>query len=241
MNDIKLVKIEKYDRYSDVTICPTAVGRPTAKERNAARECCSDVRQMKNDIKAAHRFKRVLAANFRTDDMVVTLTYNAEHLPKTPEIANNKRLKPFINRMRKEYRELDETFKYAYVTEGYHGDHRLHHHIILPNIPELRELVEQCWGKNGEVTELSRLGTKGVEGWAMYLTKEPRKTGRRYVGQRMWTTSLNMSKPVVSTYEVPDDYTYAPPFGAVILDNKTSTCGWFSAQYISFYEPEYST
>lgn len=223
-----------------MTICPIAVGLPTAKERSAARECCTDVRQMKNDVKAAHRFKRILAANFRTSDAVVTLTYDDKNIPKTAEIANKKRLKPFINKLRKEYQLLGETLRYAYVTEGYHGDHRLHHHIILPNIPELPELVETLWSKNGKVTDLSKLGAKGVEGWAMYLTKEPRKTGRRYVGQRMWTTSLNMSKPVVSTYEVTDDYTYDLPFGAVILDNRSSTCGWYTAQYISYYEPEYS-
>lgn len=186
---------------------------------------------------AAERFKRVLATNFNATDMIVTLTYSDASLPATAETANQKKLKPFIRRMREEYKQLGQEFKYAYVTEGYHGNHRLHHHIILPRIPELQETVKKHWCKNGEVQDYKPIGRKGYRGWAMYLTKEPRKTGRRYVGQRMWTPSLNLQKPEISTYNVPDSYEYEPPPGVIILDNRSLDWAWFKGQYMSYFTP----
>lgn len=220
-------------------VYPISSGRPDRRERVAAQKATREIRQWKNDLTAAERFKRILATNFTPRDVIATLTYSDEALPATAEIANKKKLKPFIRRLRSEYGELGELFKYAYVTEGYHGDRRLHHHIVLPKIAELEEIVKRLWSKNGEIQDFRPIGRKGYRGWAMYLTKEPRKTGRQYVGQRMWTPSLNLQKPEVTTYEMPDGYEYEPPPGVVILDNRSLDWEWFKGQYISYFVPDY--
>lgn len=238
---MKQVRIERAGQYVDVIVSPVSKGRPDRHERVAARNCSSELRQKLNDKTAAEKFKRVLASNFKPGDMVVTLTYSDDRLPTTPEQAVKQRLKPFISKLRKEYQDLGDPFKYVYVTECRHGEARLHHHIVVPDIPELREIIRKHWAKNGTVTGFNRINSKGYRDWAYYLSKEPRKTGRRYVGLRMWTPSLGLNKPEVTTYEISDKDTYEPPAGVVILENRVTQWEWFSGQYVSYYAPEYST
>lgn len=219
----------------DIIIYPISKGRTDRRERSAAAKCSSDLRQKLNDRNSAQKFRRLIACNFSPGDLVVTLTYSDAALPATPEQARDKKLKPFINSLRRELREGGAPeLKYMYVTEGYHGDHRLHHHIIVPASPGIRDRVRSLWKKNGENVDFEHIAARGYSEWAFYLTKEPRKTGRRRVGDRMWTPSLNLVKPTVTTYEVEDDYEYELPPNVFVERNETDRNEWFVCQYISF-------
>lgn len=139
----KQVRIEEAGPYVDVIVYPISKGRADRHERGEAVRCSSDLRQKMNDRTAAQTFRRLIAVNFKPSDFVVTLTYSDALLPATPELAREKCLKPFLRRLRADLLELGEDgLKYMYVTEGLHGDKRLHHHIILPNIPDMKELVK---------------------------------------------------------------------------------------------------
>lgn len=193
-----------------------------------------------NDRTAQAKFRRLIASNFSPRDYVVTLTYDDVSLPATPEKARDRFLKPCINKLRQAFRDLGEDpLKYMYVTEGLHGDKRLHHHIIIPDVPNIRKTVRERW-PCGHV-DFERISSRGYEVWAQYLTKEPRKTGRRRVGDRMWTPSLGLKKPEVTTYEVADDFHFEPPTGVVITHNEDWQTEWFRCQYVSYYKPEYLT
>lgn len=221
----------------DVVVYPIAKGRSDRAERTAARRCASDLRQKANDRSAMARLKRLLACNFSPQDLVVTLTYSDEPLPKTPEQARDLYLKPFVRQLRKKLLACPGAeAKYIYVIEGLHGDKRLHHHIVLPDHPELRSIVREIWPHG--YFDFARIAARGYEGWARYLTKEPRKTGRRYVGDRMWTPSIGLKQPEVRTYEVPDEYRYEPPPGVFITDNEDWQTTWWNCQYVSYYDPE---
>lgn len=220
----------------DVVVYPVAKGRGDREERAAARRCSSDLRQKANDRTAMAKLKRLIACNFGAQDYVLTLTYNDQMLPRTPEQARDLYLKPFVKRLRKELRDCSGTeVRYIYVIEGLHGDKRLHHHMIVPDHPEIKRIVEEQW-TNGYFN-FERICARGYDGWARYLTKEPRKTGRRYVGDRMWTPSIGLKKPMVETYEMPDSYRYEPPPGVFILDNENWQTTWWSCQYVSYYDP----
>ena len=234
---MKRVRVEEAGPYVDVIVYPVSKGRENRSERAAAARCTSDIRQKLNDRTAANKFRRLIAANFAPSDLVVTLTYSEESLPATPDQARVQKLKPFIKKVRTDLREIPVELRYMYVTEGLHGDKRLHHHMIVPNSGDIRETIRRYW-KHGYVG-FERISSRGYEAWASYLTKEPRKTGRRRVGDRMWTPSLNLNKPIVTVYDVNDDYKYEPPPGVRIKHNEEVRTEWFQCQYISFYRPDY--
>ena len=224
--------------YTEVTVCPVLSGQERPHERAVIRKCCSQAMQCINDRKAARRFKLLLAANFGPHDYVVTLTYSDAALPATPELARKKKLKPFINHLRDEFKKRGyPTLKYMYVTEGLHGDHRIHHHLILPNVPDLFQIVRRLWQKNGTVA-FDRIGADAYDGWASYLTKEPRDKGRRRLGDRMWIPSMKLEKPTIETFEVENDFVFVPPHGADIRNDNTIRyeTGWY--QYVSYMMPQ---
>lgn len=221
----------------DVIVYPISKGRINRLERTSATRCTSDLRQKMNDRTAAQKFRRLIAANFFPKDFVVTLTYSEDTLPSTPELARDRSLKPFIRKLRTDLQKVEAELKYMYVTEGLHGDKRLHHHIIIPNTDGVKDIVRKNWTK-GHVS-FEKISCRGYDVWASYLTKEPRKTGRRHVGDRMWTPSLNLEKPTVTTYEVADDFRFEPPPGVVVKHNEDWQTEWFCCQYLSYYKPEY--
>lgn len=234
---MKQVRIEEAGPYVDVIVYPISKGRLDRMERTSATRCTSDLRQKMNDRTAAQKFRRLIAANFLPNDFVVTLTYSDDALPPTPELARDRCLKPFIRKLRADLREVGTELKYMYVTEGLHGDKRLHHHIVLSNTQLLKKCVRKNW-KQGHVG-FEKISSRGYDVWGSYLTKEPRKTGRRRVGDRMWTPSLNLTKPTVTTYEVEDDFRYEPPAGVVIRHNEDWQTEWFCCQYLSYFKPDY--
>lgn len=223
-------------------VYPISKGRQERTERASASRCTSDLRQKMNDRTSAQRFRRLIAANFGSSDYVVTLTYSDETLPATPELARDKKLKPFVRRLRSELSDLGfASPPYMYVTEGLHGDKRLHHHIILPRVPYVDKIVRNLWKRNG-YADFETIASRGYDVWSKYLTKEPRKTGRRRVGDRMWTPSIGLKQPKVTTYQVDDDrYLFDPPNGVIIEMNELVETEFFTCQYLSYRIPSYKT
>lgn len=224
--------------YTEVTVCPVLSGVESPHERAVIRKCCSEAQQCMNDRKAVRRFKLLMAANFSPGDYVATLTYSDLALPATPDLAKKKHLKPFIRRLRKEFQKRGfANLKYMHVTEGLHGDHRIHHHIILPGVPDLFDLVRRSWSRNGNVS-FDRIGVDAYDAWSSYLTKEPRDKGRFRLGDRMWIPSMNLTKPTVKTYDVENDFVFIPPDGTQVRSNNTIRyeMGWY--QYVSYMTPQ---
>ena len=76
---------------------------------------------------AWHKLEVVIAANFSYQDLVLTLTYDDEHLPPSKREAV-RLLKRFLIQLRSERQRHGQDLKYVYVTESKHGDGRIHHH-----------------------------------------------------------------------------------------------------------------
>lgn len=171
------------------------------------------------NMKLAHqKFELSLYANFTVLDWLIELTYDDAHLPGRYEEANRK-LKRFIQRLRRARQKQDRTLRYLYVTEGYHGDGRMHHHIVVNFGTETLEELAALWGQGFVFKQRladfrGKNNQEGLSAVAKYLTKEPRKTGRLRVGQRMWTGSLGLEKPVRREWELLPGEHYLPPEGA---------------------------
>lgn len=196
----------------------TAIRGPDQTARREARaQISSPARESLNAKMSWQKLMLILATNFRSSDLVVTLTYRDKDLPNRRELAD-RRLDYLIRNLRKHRQELGQPLIYARITEGYHSGGRLHHHLIINATGQDYAILSQLWQRDGDNVDFEPFGLDGAERWAKYLTKEPREKGRRYVGDRTWRTSRNVLRPEI-TYEYVDAETpLTPPPKAFILD-----------------------
>lgn len=192
-------------------------GENQAARREARAQISTPARESLNAKLSWQKLMLILAANFRSTDLVVTLTYRDGCLPIHREAAD-RRLDYFIRHLREHRRQQGLPLVYARITEGYHSGGRLHHHLIINSTGQDYDVICRLWSKDGDNVDFKQFGLDGPERWAKYLTKEPREKGRRHVGDRTWRTSRNVKKPIIS-YELVDAADgLAPPQGAFVLD-----------------------
>lgn len=192
-------------------------GGNQAARREARAQISSPARESLNAKLSWQKLMLTLAANFRSNDLLVTLTYRDADLPVRREDAD-RRLTNFIRALRKVRTENGQPLVYVRVTEGYHTGGRLHHHLIVNATGEDYATIRELWAKNGDDVDFEPFGDDGAERWGKYLTKEPREKGRRYVGDRTWRASIHMKKPDVITELVGRDEPLQAPPGAFITD-----------------------
>ena len=185
--------------------------------REAKAQISSPARESLNAKLSWEKLMLILAANFRRSDLVVGLDYREEALPKRREDADRK-LTNFISALRSHRKQLGQELVYVRVTEGYHSGGRLHHHLIVNATGNDYEIIRKLWYKNADTVDFEPFGSDGPERWAMYLTKEPREKGRRYVGDRTWRCSIHMRKPIVTSELVDSRDTLEPPLGSFVVD-----------------------
>lgn len=192
-------------------------GCSQAQRREARAQISSPARESLNAKLSWQKLMLLLAANFVSSDLVITLTYRAKDLPVRRDDAD-KRLDNLIRALRKHRKAKGQDLRYVRVTEGYHSGGRLHHHLIVNSTGEDYETIRDLWAKNADNIEFDLFGADGAERWGKYLTKEPREKGRRHVGDRTWRASIHMRKPEV-TSEMVDvrDRLEAPP-GSFVTD-----------------------
>lgn len=210
---------------------------PDVRRTRAPKTEISSVAQETMNLKHSwQKLKALIAANFSADDIVVTLTYSDEALPPTRRDAEN-RLKQFIRRLRAERKAGGAELRYLYVTEMGHSSGRLHHHMILNATGDDFEVIRRLWQRNGDNIDFSPIWGKGYDGWARYLSKEPREYGRRYVGERMWRSSLGLIKPVVRTGWVDASNRLAAPPGSAEIDCQERHNGYGEFTFIECMLP----
>lgn len=192
-------------------------GENQSARREAKAQISTPARESLNAKLSWQKLMLILAANFRSTDLVVTLTYRDGRLPIHREAAD-RRLDYLIRNLREYRKKQGQQLVYARITEGYHSGGRLHHHLIINATGQDFDVIRQLWNRDGDDVDFEQFGIDGAERWAKYLTKEPREKGRRHVGDRTWRTSRNVKKPIVSYEMVDARDSLAPPPGAFVLD-----------------------
>lgn len=205
---------------------PEERGRKGRSSRS--RPTCA-AQQFYNDKCSWRELELILAANFGSRDLVLTFTYDEEHLPPDKKAAGDC-LQKFFRKLRVVRKRRGEELKYVYNVEGFHGkqedeyfggdgrleDKRLHHHVVL-NSTSRQDLdeIRSLWPYGGYL-RAEPLDIHYFRELAKYLTKEAREFGRGQVGERSWRGSRNLSKYEVEYIEIPtDSVTLTPPAGAV--------------------------
>lgn len=219
----------------------TAIRGPDPGHRREAKSIISTpARESLNAKYSWQKLMLLLAANFKTRDLVVTLTYRDENLPVHREAAM-KRIKAFIRVLRQSRREDGRELKYVYTTEGYHSGGRLHHHLIVNATGRDFEEIRRLWKVNGDDVDFEPFGWDGPERWGKYLTKEPRVQGRRHVGDRSWSASRNLQRWKPRTEFVPAGEPLVPPPGATVVDMAQCDNCYGRFCYMMAYLPEDTT
>ncbi len=210
---------------------------PDVRRTRLPKTQISSVAQEAMNLKHSwQKLKALIASNFSNSDLVVTLTYSDKALPRTKRDAE-KHLKAFIRKFRTARRSVGSELPYLYVTEMGHSSGRLHHHMITTSTGNDLETIRSLW-KHGDEIDISYIGVKGYDGWARYLSKEPRELGRHYVGERMWRASKGLLKPNVYYGWVNDPLTIndLPP-GSFVIDRQSRNNGYGEFTYIEAMLP----
>lgn len=211
--------------------------------REARTQISTPARESLNAKLSWQKLMLILAANFKSDDLVVTLTYRDEDLPVRRE-DSDRRLSNFIRALRAYRRTLGPPnllMPYVRTTEGYHTGGRYHHHFIVNTTGDDYEIIRQLWAKNGDNIDFEPFGPDGAERWAKYLTKEPREKGRRYVGDRTWRTSRGLIRPESESVYVEQGDDLTPPPGAFVTDKAECTNSYGHFCYMMAMLPENKT
>ena len=200
------------------------------------RKCTSAARQRMNLKRAAQKLELSLAANFGQRDLVLSLGYDDAHLPETREAAVAC-LRKLLRQLRTVRKRNGQELKYIYVTEGLHGDKRVHHHLVINGTGSDLETLRSLW-PHGDV-DLAPLSLRdGYYALAEYLTKEPRNGDRTLNGSRCWTPSRGLAKPEVESTTIPDNLTLSVPPGAVVLDSDSIRNEFGEFVYLKYLLPE---
>ena len=227
-------KVIRAGRLVYAAVYSTVHPSDSPEARAAKTKCSTAARQRMNMKYAWQKLELLLASNFTPRDLVVTLTYDDDHLPDDRDGAVEK-IKRFWVQLRKARRLAGQSLHYVYVTEGVHGDKRLHHHVVIDGTGGDLETLQSLW-PHGEV-HIEYVDAYGYEALAKYLTKEPREHGSPN-GLRSWTPSRGLEKPERESGWVPDDVTLCAPPGATVLDSDSMVNQWGEVKYLKYLLPE---
>ena len=192
-------------------------GGNQSQRRDARLQISNPARESLNAKMSWQKLMLSLAANFQSNDLVVSLSYRDSNLPARKEDAD-RLLGNFIRSLRQQRALLGHALIYVRVTEGYHSGGRLHHHLIVNAVGDDYSLIRSLWSKYGDNVDFEQFGADGAERWGKYLTKEPREKGRRHVGDRTWRSSIHMKKPIVTSELVGPEEPLEPPANSFVID-----------------------
>lgn len=202
--------------YREVDIIPRteAAEQATRGKRGKKKKSVAPKQKDLNEKNAIRYLIQLANGNFHTRDLHVSLTYDAENLPKTVEDAE-RIVGNYLRRVAYRRNKLEiDPLKYILVTEyKYSKDGqvitRIHHHIIMnggldrddvelmwtkarinwkkAEDPEYRAGIKQLGWVNADRLQMNE---KGIEGLCKYIVKDPQ-------GKKRYSSSRNLERPEV--------------------------------------------
>lgn len=150
-----------------------------------------------NERRAEKKLRLLIYANFREDDLYLTLTYGKEK--PEPEEAKTI-LAKFLRKLRAAYKKAGQVLKYIAVTE--YKNKRIHHHLLINQSDHCKKReIERLWGYGYQVAKLYGGTHEDGERLASYFVKETNNTFNapdKVHGLR-WVASKNLVHPEPDT------------------------------------------
>ena len=179
--------------YIESNVYPVFLNRSDIP-RSPKGEGSSDAQKKLNMKNRQKKITRLMNANFRQGDLIVTLTYKDGDLPDLDRARRDMRnYLQAISRYRKKQgmTALQYIYVIEFVPEGMESRKvRIHHHLILSKMD--RDIAESKWTKGRCECKYAQPDEDfGLEGFARYITKM--ESGGKHLVQ----CSRNLKKPIV--------------------------------------------
>ena len=209
-----------------------AGSRETAAVRQAKRKVSSEAQQRLNARYSWEKLELMLASNFVPGDLVVTLTFDDDHLPET-RAAAAARCKKFRTELARIRECAGAELRMIWSLENKSGAGRWHLHAALnaAGTDDFGDIL-RCWpfGANVEIRRLQVNRTKNYESLARYMCKEARDRP----GLRSWSCTRSCRKPEVESFPVPDDTRIEIPDDATVIQEETKRTEWAEFQFVKY-------
>lgn len=223
----KYRKIRTAGMLQQVVQYPRVPSRANATIRSRIRkESCEAQKKFNVKTSWANLMWRI-AANFLPDDaLVVTLTYDDDHLPDSRKKAQAN-LKAFRGSISKSRKQRGEVFRAIYSTEHLHSSSRpgesgrWHHHLILNQTGNDYDEIRSAWkfGTDIDIHPFELNDKRNYETLARYMAKERAETERSHV----WGCTRNCVMPETETFLVDVDEAITIPDDAAFIQTETKT------------------
>lgn len=212
-------------------IVSRASGRESPAVRAAKRKASTEAQQRLNAKHSWEKLELMLAANFVPRDLVVTLTFDDDHLPETRKQAAA-RLKKFRSELARIRADAGQELRMIWTLENKSGAGRWHVHLVCNTTGEDFADILRRWpyGGNTEIRRLQVDKTRNYETLARYMCKEARERS----GLRSWSCTRNCRKPEIECFPVPDDTRIEVPEGATIIQEETKRTEFAEFAYVKY-------
>lgn len=211
------------------------------KTRQEKKKLTSTAQQFINSKLSTQKLELDLAANYVPGDLILTLTYDDEHLPFRRQQCFAP-MKYFRKKLADEYKKHGAELVMHSNIEHKHGDARWHHHVVINAADVDYKTIEGLWGRGRVKFQRLLIGKHkdpknpkilkeySYEGLATYMTKEkPDKPS-----QRRWTCTMNAKHPTIESALVDADTTLQPPPGSQQLDSDKKKNRFGRMEYIKY-------
>ena len=206
-------------------------GREAAAVRQAKRKVSTEAQMRMNAKYSWQKLELMLAANFLPRDLIVTLTFDEEHLPETRQQVNA-RLKKFRAELGKIRQRHRKDLRMIWTIEHRSGEGRWHVHAVINATGDDFSEILSCWpyGHDIEIRRLELNRQKNYESQAKYMCKE----AREHAGLRSWSYTRSCRHPETESFPVPDDTDVSAPKEATVLTDASMRTEFGEFHFIKY-------
>lgn len=209
--------------------------------RKEKKKLTTAAQQLINSRLSKQKLELDLAANYVPGDLIMTLTYDDDHLPFRRQQCFQA-MKYFRKKLSAEYRKHGAELVMHSNIEHRHGEGRWHHHCVCNAADVDYQTIAELWGrgyikfqrlligKYRDPDNVTRLKEYSYEGLAAYMTKERQDKP----SQRCWTYTKNAKHPTIETALVDADTTLQPPPGSQQLATDKRKNRFGRMEYIKY-------
>lgn len=175
----------------------------------------------RNEQEQVRRLARIIACNFDTGDLFLTLKYSDARLPESRQAAK-KNAEDLLKKLRQiYYKATGKKLRYILCTSDTStsdgGEARLHHHLIMDRVSY--EFLCSLWPAD-EISYTLLRSYPDRTSLARYILQN----SAHEPGKKAWSTSKGLEKPIYTEPEpIPEVEPIKPPKDAIVQENYLHT------------------